>query len=156
MGLVDSDDCRLVLVFVGERDLNLLRVVDDVIVGENVSLFVENEAGTLALLGYGAIEEVERHCGREDVDDRGQCLFVHGDVLLLLSVVGGSGVGFGQLEASHRTLNRCSVCIGSGCGNRGSRTMHPRRKRTRRSDVSGHVIEGGKNKDNKKNGTQFH
>ena len=59
VSLVDADDRRLVLVFVGERDLNLLRVVDDVVIGQVVSLLVENGAGALPLLGNRAIKKVE-------------------------------------------------------------------------------------------------
>ena len=88
-----------VTVLIGERDFNLLAAGDDVIIGEDVSLLVEDEAGALVLLGDDLEEEVDGLRRRGDVDDRRQRLFVDGDVVHLLGVVLGRGVGFGQCEA---------------------------------------------------------
>ena len=58
MAGVARDDLRLVAALVGERDLDLLSAGDHVVVGEDVALLVEDEAGALVLLGNGLEEEV--------------------------------------------------------------------------------------------------
>ncbi len=50
MDWVDANPGGLELLLVPERDLDGLRVVDDVVVGEDVTLVVDDEAGALALL----------------------------------------------------------------------------------------------------------
>jgi hypothetical protein len=87
-----------------------LGVVDYVVVGEDMSLVINDKAGALALLGDGAEEEIAAdYLGAGDVDDRGEALFVDGYVLELFGVVGGGGVGFGEGE----------VAVGGGGGGGG-------------------------------------
>ena len=50
MRLVGADDGGLIFLAVVERDFDLARIGDDVIVGEDVSFFVDDEAGALAFL----------------------------------------------------------------------------------------------------------
>ena len=59
MSAVGADDGGAVFLVVMEGDLNLLRVGDDVVIGEDVSGFVDDETGSLALLRVQAVEEVE-------------------------------------------------------------------------------------------------
>jgi hypothetical protein len=51
MRLVGADDGGLIFLAIVERDLNLARFGDDVIVGEDVSFFVDDEAGALPSCG---------------------------------------------------------------------------------------------------------
>ena len=96
---VDADAGGFELLLVPERDFDGLGVVDDVVVGEDVALVIDDEAGTLALLRDRAQEEIAADdFGAGDVDDRGQGFFVDGDVLELFGVVCGGGVGFGEGE----------------------------------------------------------
>ena len=114
VALVDTDDLSLVLVLVVERDFDPLCVVDDVVVGEDVALLIEDEAGALALLGNGAVEEVKRDGGRGDIDDGGQGLLIDGDVLLLFDVISGRGGGLGELEVAERTADGSGTSAGAG------------------------------------------
>ncbi len=97
-----------------EGDFDALGVGDDVVVGEDVALLVEDEAGALALLRDGAVEEVEGDGGGGDVDDGGQAFFVDGDVLLLFVVVGGGGFGFffGEGEVREGDVSGGAMGIG--------------------------------------------
>ncbi len=61
---------------------------------------IEDEAGPLALLGHGPVEEVEGDGGGGDVDDRRQGLAVDGDVLLLFGVECGRRGGFFEGEGA--------------------------------------------------------
>ena len=61
VSLVDADDSRLVPVFVRESDFDSLRIVDDVVVSQDVPLLVEDETGTLPLLRNSSVEKVECH-----------------------------------------------------------------------------------------------
>ena len=70
MCLVLQNDLRLVLVFVAERYLDLLRILDHVIVGEDPSVFAEDEARTLSRLGHNSIKKIECQGGGSDVYDR--------------------------------------------------------------------------------------
>src|SRR3984957_8957357 len=58
MGTVGADDGGGVFLAVGECDFNFLGFGDYVEVGENVSGFVDDKTGTLALLRVDAVEEV--------------------------------------------------------------------------------------------------
>ena len=71
---------------------------DDVEVGEHVAGLVEDEARALALLRHRSIKEVEDQRLGGDVDHRGQHPLVDGDIVLLLGIVGGRGLGLGELE----------------------------------------------------------
>jgi hypothetical protein len=102
MSWTGSTPMRLALKFllVPEGDFDGLGVVDYVVVGEDMSLIINDKAGALALLGDGAEEEIAAdYFGAGDVDYGGEGLFVDGDVLELFGVVGGGGVGFGEGEA---------------------------------------------------------
>ena len=99
VGLVRADDARLVAVLVGELHLDAaVGAFDDVVVGQDVAGFVQNEPRALALLRHRAIEEVEHQRGGGDVDHRGHHALVDGDVVQLLGVECGSGVSLGQLQ----------------------------------------------------------
>ena len=89
------------LLLVRESYFDGLGVVDDVVVGEDVALVVDDEAGALALLGDGLEEEVAAdYFGAGDVYYAGEGLFVDGYVLEFFGVVFGGGVGFGQGEVA--------------------------------------------------------
>jgi len=64
-------------------DFDVSGVGDDVVVGEDVSLLVEDEAGALAFSGHETVEEVEGGGGGGDVDHRWDHAFVDGDVVQL-------------------------------------------------------------------------
>ena len=70
-------------MLVADGDFHALGVVNNVIVGKDVAFAVQDEAGALALLGDGLVEEVIADGGGGDVDDGGKGLAVDGDVLLL-------------------------------------------------------------------------
>ena len=98
MCAVGADDGGLIFLAVVEGDFDLARIRDDVIVGEDVSFFVDDETGTLAFLGNESVEEVEGHDARGDVDDRTDVFAVDGDVVLLFSVKRLAAGGFGDLD----------------------------------------------------------
>jgi len=138
---VDVDDGGFVLAAVGEGDLDGLGVVDDVIVGEDVALLVEDEAASLPLLGDGTEEEVAAgEGGAGDVDDGGQGAFVDGDVLLLFGVECGGGVGLGEGEVAYGALGG-----GDGCAAGGYAAMQQAGEGAHRHEAGGEVIEAGKN-----------
>ena len=93
-----ADDLSLVAMLVVGLDLDVSRVGDDVVVGEDVALLIENEAGALVLLGYEAHEEVEGDGAGGDVDDGGDDALVDGDVVHLRVRVLGRGVSLGQRQ----------------------------------------------------------
>ena len=99
MHLVRADHLGRVAALVAQLHFDAaVGALDDVIVGEHVAGLVENESRTLALLRHRSIEEVEDQRRRGDVDHRGQHPLVDGDIVLLFGVVGGRGLGLGQLE----------------------------------------------------------
>ena len=88
MGLVHADDGGSIFFAVVEGDPDLARVGDDVVVGEDMAFFVDDEAGTLALLRVEAVEEIEGLHLRSYIDDGGDIFAVDTDVVLLLGVQG--------------------------------------------------------------------
>jgi hypothetical protein len=98
MGLILQDDLGRILVLVGKRNLNLLSVCDDVIVGQNPAILGQNEARALALLRYYPVEEVERQRRRSHVDYRRQNTFVDRDIVLLGRSQSRLRVGHSQVE----------------------------------------------------------
>ena len=76
----------LVLLAVVEGHFDLACIGDDVIVGENVAVFIDDEAGALAFLRDQAVEEVEGHGARGDVHHRWNILAIDADVVLLFRV----------------------------------------------------------------------
>ena len=82
-----------------ERDLDLARIGDDVIVSENTPFFVDDKAGALAFLRYQPVEEVVGHDARGDVHDRRDVFAVDADVVLLFGVKRFAAGGFGNLNA---------------------------------------------------------
>ena len=69
MEAIFADDLRRVAVLVVGLNLDVTRVGDDMVVGEDVALFVEDEAGTLIGLGDVTVEEIEGYGSCGDVDD---------------------------------------------------------------------------------------
>ena len=74
---------RAVILLVGERDLNGLRAFDHMVVRQDVSLLVDDEARTLALLRDWLVEEVVGNLHRGDVHHRWQSALVDRNILLL-------------------------------------------------------------------------
>ena len=71
MDTVDPDHRRLEFLLVPQRHLDRLRVVDDVVVGQNVALIVDDKTRALALLRHRLQKEVAADNGRAgDVDHR--------------------------------------------------------------------------------------
>ena len=96
---VYTDAVCFEFLLVPEGDFYGLGVLNYVVVGEDMSLVIDNEAGSLALLGDGAEEEVAADdFGAGDVDYGGEGFFVDGDVLKLFGVVGGGCIGLGEGE----------------------------------------------------------
>ena len=89
----------MIFLAVVKRNFDLARIGDDVIVGENMSFFVDDEAGALAFLRNQSVEEVEGHDARGDVDYRCNVLAVDADVVLLFGVQGFAAGGFGNFNA---------------------------------------------------------
>ena len=88
-----------VAALVAEHHLDAaIGALDYVVVGEHVAGLVEDEPRALALLRNRSIKEVEDQRGGSDVDHRGQHPLVDGDVVLLLGIVGGRGLGLGKLQ----------------------------------------------------------
>ena len=96
--LVGSDDGGRVVLFVGEDDFQLPGAVDDVVVGEDVAFFVDDEAGAGALLGLGAKEEIIGDDGGGDVDHGGNDALVDVHVVLLLAVERRGSLGLGDVN----------------------------------------------------------
>src|SRR5271157_2595115 len=99
MRLVGADDGGLIFLAVVQRHFNLARFGDDVIVGEDVSFFVDNETGALAFLRHQAVKEVEGHDARGYVDYRRDVLAIDVDVVLLFGVERFAAGGFGDFNA---------------------------------------------------------
>src|SRR6185312_3013673 len=76
---------------------------DYVVIRQDQSVFIEDEARALPLLRNRPIEEIERYGRGGDVHDAGQRLLVHGDVLLLFLVERWRGRGHGQVQAVRAT-----------------------------------------------------
>ena len=98
MSAVGADDGGAVFLVVMEGDLNLLRVGDDVVIGEDVSGFVDDETGSLALLRVQAVEEVEGLHPRRDVDYGGDVLAIDADVVLFFGVEPFAAGRFGDFN----------------------------------------------------------
>ena len=100
--LVGSDDGGRIVLFVGQDDLELTGSIDDMVVGEDVSLFVDEEAGAGTLRGLGSEEEIIGDDGGGDVDHRGRDALVDVHVVLLIGVERRSGLGLGELHGVAR------------------------------------------------------
>ena len=75
-------------MLVRQRDLDTLAALDHMIVRQDQTLLIQDEAGALPLLRHRPIEEVELNRCRGDVDDARQGLLVDGNILLLFGVKG--------------------------------------------------------------------
>ena len=98
MCLVGADDGGFVFLAVVKGDPDFTRVGDDVVVGKDVSFFVDDETGALAFLRIEAVKEIEGLNFRSDIDDGGDVLAVDADVVLLFGVEGFASGGFGDLN----------------------------------------------------------
>ena len=65
---VSANDCRAIFLAIVQRDFHLPGVGDHMIVGENVTFFIDDETGALAFLRHQAIEEIKSDGARSDVD----------------------------------------------------------------------------------------
>src|SRR5260370_15021472 len=136
MRAVAADDGGLIFLAIVERDPDLARIGDDVIVGEDMPFFVDDEARALALLRHQSVEKVEGHNTRSDVDDGSNVLVVDADVVLFFGVEPFAAVGFRHLHVL-RTADpvggmETSVAIGSEVEESG-RQNNRKNKRTQES-----------------------
>src|ERR1017187_788980 len=136
MGAVAADDGGFIFLAIVERDPDLACIGDDVIVGEDVSFFVDDEARALAFLRQQAVEEVEGHDARGDVDDGSNVLAVDLDVVLLFGVERFAAGGLGDFNVL-RTADpiggmETSVAVG-GEVEEGRRQNNRENKRTQES-----------------------
>src|ERR1019366_243380 len=136
MRAVAADDGGLIFLAIVQRDPDLARIRDDVIVGEDVSFFVDDEPRALALLRNQAVEKVEGHDARGDVDDGSKVLVVDLDVVLLFGVERFAAGGLGDFNVL-RTADpvggvETSVTIG-GEVEEGGRQNNRKNKRTQES-----------------------
>jgi hypothetical protein len=69
--LVLQNDLRFVGVLIAGGHLDVLRVLDDMVVGNNAAVFGEHEAGTLTALWHHPVKEVEGQSRRSDIHDGG-------------------------------------------------------------------------------------
>ena len=83
---VASNHRRLVGLLVMQRHFQLRGLAHYVIVGEDMSRFVDDEARTLALFGHRSIKEVVCHHFGSDIDDRWDHAMVDIDVVLLFGI----------------------------------------------------------------------
>ena len=93
--------CAAILVLVGERNFDLLRILDDVVIGENLAIFAQDESRALPLLRHHAIEEIESESGGGHVDHGGKDAFVDGNIVLLLRGEGRLRIGLGERKRRH-------------------------------------------------------
>ena len=96
-----------------QSDFDLARFGDDVVVGEDVAFFVDDEAGALAFLGDESVEEVEGHGAGGDVDHGTDVLAIDVDVVLLFGVERLAAGGFGDFD-----VLRMAEPVGSDAGRR--------------------------------------
>ncbi len=97
---------------IAETDLDGLCAIDDMVVGEDVAGFVDDEAGTGPFFGDDVEEEVATQHTRRNADDRGRDRFVDVDDSPLEEVEPGSidewrqiGCRCGRLCRSSGRLN---------------------------------------------------
>ena len=135
-----------------KSDFDRLRAFDDVIVRQDVSLLVDDEAGALALFGHRLVEEVVSNLHRRDVHHRRQRALVDRDVLLLFGVERRCRFGLGQLEGSQRTVHRRRRYAGRPC----CCAVHQTGDRPDGKEVSGQQIETTEDQQNKQHRTQLH
>jgi len=88
MPAVASDHLRLVGFLVVQSHFHLRGVANHVEVGQDVPFLVDDEAGTLAFLGHGPVEEVVSHSFRGNVDDRRNGFVVDIDIIELVGIEG--------------------------------------------------------------------
>src|SRR5581483_6992209 len=81
-----------------QRDFDLARAVDHVVIGQNVAIAVDNEAGALPLLRHQSIEKVQGYRLRRDIDDRADVLVINGNIVLFFGVKRLGASGFGNLN----------------------------------------------------------
>ena len=83
---VRADDGRFVLLAIVHGDFDLARLGDHVVVGQDVALFIDHESRSLPFLRNQAVEKVQGHGARGDVDDRRNVLVVDGNIVLLFAI----------------------------------------------------------------------
>ena len=108
-----ADNAGLVAVLVPGLNFDVLRVGDDVVVGRDMALPVEDEARPLTLARNRAVEEVHLHGRRSHVDNRRQQPLVDADIGELLGVVLRRGFYLFKNERGFRP------CFGGGSGREG-------------------------------------
>ena len=82
-----------------QRDFNLPRLGDYMVIGENVSIFIDDEPRALPLLRYQSVEKIKSHRAGSDVHHGIDILVIDADVVLLFDVAWiASAGGFGNLH----------------------------------------------------------
>ena len=87
---VDTEDFGFVLFFIGERDGDVLRAGDDVVVGDDLALIIDEKAGAGAFLGVDLEEEIALINHRGDVDGRQAVGLVDVDIVLFVGFKTGT------------------------------------------------------------------
>ena len=82
VGRILADQLGLIVVTIGQGDQELVRALDDVEIGDNVTLAVIDKAGSTALLGNGLHKPVKGDAAVGNVDHRRADGVVYGDQLL--------------------------------------------------------------------------
>jgi len=81
-----------------QRDFHLARVGDDVIVGEDVAIFVDDKARSLTVLRNQPVKEVERHDARRNVHHGWNIPAIDADIVLLFAVEPFAAGSLGDLH----------------------------------------------------------
>ncbi len=77
------------------RYLDLLRILDHVVVGDDAAVFGEDEPRTLAALRHHPIKKVEGQCGRSDIHHRRQSPLIDRNAIRFFRRIGRLRVRLG-------------------------------------------------------------
>ena len=125
---IGTDNGCAILLAIRKSHLNLASFGNDVVVREDVSLFVDDEPSALPFLRNEPVKEIKRNRAGCDVHDRREVLLVHADVVLLFGIqyiCGGSlcDLNLGRSWYPARGLESPMTSIGRVIENAPAMTM---------------------------------
>ena len=138
MRLIHAHNVGTVFLAVVQGDFDLARVGDNVVIGQDMAFFIDDETRALSFLGHESVEEIEGYRSGGDVHDRRDVVVVDPNVVLLFGVERLASRGFSDLNfvGTAQPISGPKPSVAVSCKvEEGAGNHHRKENRSQRSHI---------------------
>src|SRR5438552_1322331 len=138
MRLIHAHNVSTVFLAVVQGDFDLARIGDDVVIGQDMAFFIDDETRALSFLGHESVEEIEGYRSGGDVHDRRDVVVVDPNVVLLFGVERLASRGFSDLNfvGTAQPISGPKPSVAVSCKvEEGAGNHHRKENRSQRSHI---------------------